>query len=50
MVGNIELTMDIKDAITWKFTNDGHYSALRANTKKFENLIHSMLEGMIWKV
>jgi hypothetical protein len=48
MVTNIELSIEIKDTITWKFINGGKYSA--SSAYQFEGTIFSTIHDKVWKI
>jgi hypothetical protein len=49
MLSNVHLDMDAMDKITWKFTNDGCYSAKSAYKMQFSGLHISPMPSLVWK-
>jgi hypothetical protein len=50
LLQDVHLPHDVPDTITWKFTNDGKYSASSAYKMQFEGLVSTSLNSTVWKV
>jgi hypothetical protein len=48
-INNVQLDEEMEDDISWKFTENGQYSAASAYQAQFLGLVHSVMDTIVWK-